>query len=83
MDSLFPLTGTAKDERETFEFSIEPFVTGGFRLDIRYHGDCHQNVTGAGIWPTVEKAQEIAHEIANRLLHGAQVIWSEHQDNDR
>jgi len=69
--------GKARDRSELFEFSIEPFVNGGFRLDIRYSGDCHHNMTGAGIWPTVQKAQEIAEETAHRLLHGAVVNWEE------
>lgn len=40
--------GKAADDSELFEFTIEPFVSGGFRLDIRYSGDCHHNTTGAG-----------------------------------
>ena len=71
------VAGHAKDHRETFEFIIEPFVTGGFLLTIRYHGDCHHNLTGAGIWPTIEKAKQIAQETAQKLLHGATVEWIE------
>ena len=74
--------GKARDQAELFEFSIEPFVKGGFRLDIRYSGDCHHNITGAGIWPTVQKAQEIAEETARRLLHGATVNWEESPLNE-
>ena len=33
-------TGEANDEKEVFEFTVEPFVSGGFLLSIRYHGDC-------------------------------------------
>jgi hypothetical protein len=51
------IKGEARDEKELFEFCIEPFVSGGFKLSIRYSGDCHQNVTGAGVWPSVEKAK--------------------------
>ena len=68
-------TGTACDDRETFEFTIEPFVSGGFLLTIRYRGDGRSNVTGAGVWPTVEKAKEIAAQSADRLLHGAKIAW--------
>ena len=71
------MTGRAKDNRETFEFMVEPFVTGGFLLSIRYSGDGTHNITGAGVWPTVEKAKQIAEATANRLLHGATVIWQE------
>jgi hypothetical protein len=69
------ITGHARDEKETFEFSIKPFVTGGFMLNIRYSGDCHHNITGAGVWPSVEKAREIAETSAAKLLHGAVVVW--------
>jgi hypothetical protein len=69
------LTGNARDSREAFEFTIEPFVSGGFVLRIRYSGDCHHNITGAGVWPTIEKAKNIAEQTAKRLLHEAVVTW--------
>ncbi|PYT62390.1 MAG: hypothetical protein DMG46_00990 [Acidobacteria bacterium] len=69
--------GRARDHSELFEFTVEPFVSGGFRLDIHYSGDCHHNITGAGIWPTVQKAQQVAEETARRLLHGAIVTWED------
>jgi hypothetical protein len=68
-------SGRASDDRELFEFTIEPFVSGGFMLSIRYSGDCHHNITGAGVWPTVDKAKQIAEATAKRLLHGAAVTW--------
>jgi hypothetical protein len=71
------ITGEATDERELFEFTIEPYVTSGFLLSVRYSGDGASNVTGAGVWPTVEKAKQIAQETATRLLHGARVEWHE------
>jgi hypothetical protein len=70
------ITGRAHNEVETFEFTIEPFVSGGYRLDTRYHGECHHNITGAGIWPTIEKAQQIAETTALRLLHVDRVEWN-------
>jgi hypothetical protein len=69
------ITGRAKDDREVFEFTIEPFVSGGFLLTIRFSGDGRSNVTGAGVWPTIEKAKEIAVKSAAELLHGAPVEW--------
>jgi hypothetical protein len=69
------VVGQARDNRECFEFTIEPFVSGGFLLSIRYHGDCHHNITGAGVWPTIEKAKEIAEQSARKLLQGANVVW--------
>ena len=67
-------TGIATGNGETFTFSIKPVPTG-FRLDNRYSGGCHVNTTGAGIWPTVEKAREIAEATARHLLNGAVVTW--------
>lgn len=74
------IKGEAKDDRERFEFTIEPFVSGGFLLTIRYSGDCHHNITGAGVWPNIEKAKQIAQETAAMLLHGATIEW---QDNSK
>ena len=71
------ISGKAKDDKELFEFTIEPFVSGGFMLSIRYSGDCHHNITGAGVWPNIEKAKPIAQETAAKLLHGATVTWLE------
>lgn len=75
MDRNPVATGEASDEKEIFEFTVEPFVTGGYLLLIRYHGDRCQNVTGAGVWPTIEKAKQIAQESATKLLHGATILW--------
>ncbi|HXJ90943.1 MAG TPA: hypothetical protein VMS18_29315 [Candidatus Binatia bacterium] len=69
--------GSARDDSELFEFTIEHCVSGGFMLSIKYSGDCHHNITGAGVWPTVDKAKEIAAETAKRLLHGATVTWED------
>jgi hypothetical protein len=69
------ITGKAQDDRETFVFTVEPFVSGGFLLSIQYPGDGSTSVTGAGVWPSVEKAKQIAEETAGRLLHGAVVDW--------
>jgi hypothetical protein len=77
MDKNVVITGEAKDERELFEFKIEPFVTTGFMLTIRYSGDGSHNVTGAGVWPTIDKAKQVAQETATKLLHGAIVSWHE------
>jgi hypothetical protein len=68
---------SARASGSSFEFTVEPFVTGGFLLSIRYSGDGAHNVTGAGVWPSVEKAKEVAEQSAGRLLHGAAVTWQE------
>ena len=67
-------TGIATGNGETFTFTISAVPTG-FRLENRYSSGCHENVTGAGIWPTVEKAREIAEVTARHLLGGAVVTW--------
>ncbi len=67
----------ANDAREVFEFTIEPFVSGGFVLSIQYTGDCHHNITGAGVWPTVERAKQVAEETARKLLHDATIRWED------
>lgn len=67
--------GEASDFREKLEFTIEPFVTGGFLLSVRYGGDGGSNVTGAGVWPTIEKVKEIAEKSSSRLLGVALVNW--------
>ena len=54
------IKGHASDDRETFEFTIEPFVNGGFRLDIRFSGDGRHNIT------RVESGQQWRRQ--NRLL---------------
>jgi hypothetical protein len=72
--------GEAKDDLETFEFTVKPFITGGFLLSIRYSGDGTDNITGAGVWPTVDKAKQVAEESARRLLHGVSVSWQEYAD---
>jgi hypothetical protein len=43
------IIGEAKDDNEQFEFTIEPFVTTGFLLSIRYSGDCHHTSPGRGV----------------------------------
>ena len=69
------IKGRAADHHEAFEFTVEPFVTEGFMLSIRYCGDGESNITGAGVWPTIDKAKSVAEETAQRLLHGAAVEW--------
>jgi hypothetical protein len=70
------VTGFASDEREKFDFTIEPYIAGGYLLTIRYSGDRGSNITGAGVWPTVEKAKDIAEATAKKLLSGATVNWN-------
>lgn len=71
------IKGEARDDRELFEFTITPFVSTGFLLTIRFSGDGRENITGAGVWPSVEKAKEIAQATATKLLHGSIIVWDE------
>lgn len=71
------IKGEASDNREKFEFTITPFVAGGFGVCIRYSGDGSHNITGGGVWPTIEKAKQIAQETATKLLNGAVIHWQE------
>ena len=68
--------GKAFGNNETFEFTITAVTKGEFRLDIRYSGDGEHNVTGAGIWPSIQKAQEVAATIAQKRLSGATIAWT-------
>jgi len=71
------IKGQASDGNEVFDFMVERHATGGFLLSIHYSGDGAKNVTGAGLWPTVEKAKSVAEQSAQRLLHGATMTWHE------
>ena len=69
------LKGHSQDLREHFEFTIETYATGGLLLSIRCSGEGGHTITQAGVWPTVERAQRIAEEVACEFLHGAGVTW--------
>jgi len=71
------MIGRALGIDEIFEFSITPVANGEFRLDIRYFGGKEHNITGAGIWQDVQKAQEVATTIADKQLSGAIITWTE------
>jgi hypothetical protein len=71
------VTGTARDDREAFVFTLEPFVSGGFLLKIQFGGDGRTGVTAAGVWPSIEKVKQNAEDTAARLLQGATVNWQE------
>jgi predicted ferric reductase len=71
------IKGHATDGREIFEFTIADAHTGNnqLRLDIKYSGDHGHGLSGAGLWPNVEKAKSVAQETANKLLGGAVITW--------
>jgi hypothetical protein len=61
------LTGHAEWQGERFDFKIGEWA-GGIGLMMRRTGHGSTKETGAGIWPTVEKAQAIADQTVKRLL---------------
>jgi len=80
VDRAAILKGTARDQKETFDFEISPSGESSFALFISFHGNCCRNVTGAGVWPSLEKAKQIAEQTANELLHGAVITWIENKE---
>jgi hypothetical protein len=70
-------TGHAEWGAEAFDFKIGPWGLG-IGLMMRHTGYGSPKETGAGIWATVEKAQEIAEETVKKLLSpNCEVVWSE------
>jgi hypothetical protein len=71
------LTGRAEWQSEAFDFQIGEWCDG-IGLMVRHTGYGEPRETGAGIWPTVEKAKEIADQIVKRLLSPeCSVVWTE------
>jgi hypothetical protein len=71
------VTGHAEWGAEAFDFKIGPW-SHGIGLMMRHTGYGSPKETGAGIWPTVEKAQEITDETVKKLLNSdCEVVWSE------
>jgi hypothetical protein len=70
------MLGHAEWGAEAFDFKIGPW-SHGIGLMMRYTGYGSPKETGAGIWPTVEKAQEIADQTVKRLLDpNCSIVWS-------
>jgi len=76
-------TGEADDGEERFDFAVKHFVTGGFLLEISLSGDKGRGINGAGVWPSIEKAKEIAQQTATKLLHNAIISWDEGSRHER
>jgi hypothetical protein len=69
------LTGRAEWGAEAFEFEIGPWCEG-IGLMMRHTGYGAPSLTGGGVWPTIEKAQQIAHETVHRLLDPkCEIAW--------
>ncbi|HKD58973.1 MAG TPA: hypothetical protein VKB47_00860 [Terracidiphilus sp.] len=76
-------TGEAPDGEERFDFAVKHFVTGGFLLEISYCGDKGRGIHGAGVWPSIEQAREIAQQTATKLLLNAVISWDEGSRQER
>jgi hypothetical protein len=74
------MTGHAKWGTEEFEFKIGPWADG-IGLIMRHTGYSAPRETGAGIWPSIEKAQEIADQTVKRLLDpSCSIVWNTQSD---
>jgi hypothetical protein len=71
------LTGRAEWQSEAFDFKIGEWV-GGIGLMMRHTGYGEPKETGAGIWPTIDKAREVADQTVKRLLHpSCHIVWAD------
>ena len=70
------LIGHAEWNGECFDFKIGEWV-GGIGLMMRRSGHGSSKETGAGTWPSIEKAQSIADQTVRRLLNPeCSVTWT-------
>ena len=70
------ITGHAEQGEESFDFKIGPW-SGGIGLMIRRTGNGTSTETGAGIWPSVEKAKDIAAQVVSRAFGtDCCVVWT-------
>ena len=71
------ITGHAELGSEAFDFEVGPW-SGGVGLMMRHTGFGDPRSTGAGVWPSVEKAKEIADQTLKRLLDPTcTIVWTE------
>ena len=71
------LTGHVSRGSEAFEFKIGEWCDG-IGLMMRHTGYGDPRETGAGIWPSIDKAKQIAEETAKKLLDSdCTITWTE------
>ena len=76
------MTGHAEWGAEAFDFQVGEWCDG-IGLMMRHTGYGEPEVTGAGIWPTIEKAKEIADQTVKRLLSpDCSIAWTETANRD-
>jgi hypothetical protein len=74
------MTGRATQGDETLDFKIGKWCDG-IGLMIRRTGQGASMETGAGIWPSIEKAKQIANETVLRLFRqDCNIVWTEVSD---
>ncbi|QHN04020.1 hypothetical protein FTO74_12035 [Granulicella sp. WH15] len=70
------MTGHAETSLGAFDFKVGNW-NDGIGLMVRDTGAGDRGFNGAGIWPTVEKAQQIADQTAKRLLDpNCAIVWT-------
>jgi hypothetical protein len=70
------MTGHAEAPSGAFDFRLGNWCDG-IGLMVRDTGAGDKGFNGAGIWPTVEKAQQIAAQTVKRLLGpDCAVVWT-------
>ena len=74
------MTGRAEWGAEALEFKIGDWCDG-IGLMIRHTGHGEPRETGAGIWPSIEKAKQIADQTVKRLLNSeCSIVWRENSN---
>jgi hypothetical protein len=69
--------GHASWGTEAFEFKIGEWCDG-IGLMMRHTGYGSPRESGAGIWPDIDKAKQVAEETVKRLLNpGCSITWTE------
>jgi hypothetical protein len=74
------MTGHAETQSGAFDFKIGNW-SDGIGLMVRDTGAGEKGFNGAGIWPTVEKAKQIADQTVKRLLDpNCAIVWTENSN---
>ena len=74
------MTGHAEFGAEAFDFKLGDWCDG-IGIIVRHTGYGEPRETGAGIWPTLDKAKEIADQMVKRLLsRECSITWKEESE---
>jgi hypothetical protein len=70
------MTGHAETSSGAFDFELGYWIDG-IGLTVRDTGAGDKGFNGAGIWPTIEKAQQIADQTVKHLLDpDCVIVWT-------